>query len=149
MCDFRKAKNGNNAPIDGKKKREIMNRTNILSAVLAGIFMTVMVVGCSGVGQMCSAIITVDGRTHGGTDRDLEEAKRKVCTRYCLDGDAEFDKAYEDWLRSPESRGIPDRESRGSARRINPALKEIAKKCETKCAADMADGSLKVNVRCK
>lgn len=126
-----------------------MNRTNILSAMLAGIFMTAMVVGCGGAGQICSAILTVDGRTHGGTDRDPEEAKRKACSRYCVDGDMDFDEAYQDWLRSPKSRGVPDRDSRPAARDIDPTLKEIAEKCEMKCAADIADGSLNVNVKCK
>lgn len=120
-----------------------------MSVAITGCFTTALIVGCGGTGQICSAIFTVDGRTHGGTDRDPEQAKSKACSRYCVDGDPEFDNAYQDWLRSPESKGVPDRDSRSAASASDPGLKKITAKCETKCRADIVNGSLNVNVKCK
>lgn len=123
--------------------REVRTMRSLIPAlILIGV-----VLGCGG-GQTCTADLTIDGKTHTGTASDAEQARQNSCSKYCIEGNPEFDRAYEKWLETPEAQKVPDRNSKWAAQAESKELAAIVERCQKKCAADVASGKLKPNVKC-
>lgn len=125
-----------------------MKSRNILSILFVGIVFFVLILGC-GSSQTCTGELTIDGKSYRGTDRDSEQAKRNSCSKYCIEGDPEADKLYRIWLNLPESKNVPDRESKWAAQATYEPLKKYVRECEDKCFQADRDGKQKIDVKCQ
>ncbi len=125
-----------------------MKSRNIFSFILVGIVFFVLVLGC-GSSQTCTGELTVEGKTFRGTDKEAEQAKRNTCSKYCIEGDAVFDKLYRKWLESPESKKVPDRNSKWAAQAEDKELGGFVEKCKQKCLQAEREGKQKIDVKCQ
>lgn len=118
-----------------------------VSAIIGVIFLG-LALGC-GSGQTCPGELTFEGKIFRGIDKDAGKAKRNTCSKYCIEGDPEFDAMYRIWLDSPKSKNVPDRENKWAAMAEDKTLFAFVERCTAKCVSEEADGKRKIDVRCE
>ncbi len=119
---------------------------NAGSIFLVGVALS-LALACGGTKKLCVGEISADGKTYTGTDADEQQARRNTCSKYCIEGDAGYDRLYNDWLKSPQSRKVasPDKWA-GQAE--DKKLGEYVRQCEQECLKNHESGKQKINVKC-
>lgn len=123
-----------------------MKWRNGTTLALATLLLLAAVLGCGG--SKCRSEITVEGKTFAGTDPNKEQSTKNACSKYCIDGDPDFDIAYQKWLQTPEAQKVPDRHSKWAAYATNKDLNAMAERCSKRCAEFIEDGVYKLKVDC-
>lgn len=123
-----------------------MKKENLFTG-MAGIGLLIIVaLGCGG-GQTCVADLVVEGKTHTGRASGTDQAQKNACSKYCIEGNPDFDAVYERWLTTPEAKKASGR-SKWDAQFYNKELKEIVARCQIRCKEFVDDGVYKMTVNC-
>ncbi|HMO79234.1 MAG TPA: hypothetical protein PKD24_00445 [Pyrinomonadaceae bacterium] len=123
-------------------------RRQIFTALYASGFLLIVALGCGG-SKTCTAELDIDGVTWIGTDVEPERAKRNACSKYCIEGNLEFDLAHERWLRTADAKKVPDREDKWAAQAKNKELGTIVERCVDNCQRSIKAEHYSPKVVCK
>src|SRR5690242_12401831 len=82
-----------------------LNKRNLAGSLLAGLLLLGVMIACrssSTDSASCTGTITYEGKTFTGEAKNVEDAQKFACNKYCLEADPEFDAHYGIWLDSPK-----------------------------------------------
>lgn len=116
--------------------------------LIGSFFLLAVVLGCGG-GRACTAELTVEGKVYRGTDSNPAQAETNACNGYCIEGDPDYDAAFQKWLESPESKDVPDRSSKWTGQYKSKELRAMVERCVARCREFTKDGVYKMNVNCR
>lgn len=121
---------------------------NFGSAILVTAALLMVGVGCGGSANVCVGELTVDGKTHQGTDPLEAQARKNTCSKYCIEGDSGYDRLYQEFIKTPEAKKVIGLD-KWSAQAQNRKLGEYIKQCEEDCLKQHENGSRPISVKCR
>lgn len=122
---------------------------NSLSVAFIIATFAFLILGCFGGSQTkCVGELTVDGATFQGKDQSEPQARLNTCSKYCIEGDKGYDRLYQEFIKTPESKKVIGLD-KWSAQTQNEKLGRYIDQCEQDCLKQHNDGSRKINVVCQ
>lgn len=121
---------------------------NVFSFVAVGLMLFFLVLGCGGMSKECTGELIYEGKTYRGMSKDIEQARKNTCSKYCIEGDPQYDAMYRIWLESPAGKKMKN-PSKWDAMAEDKRLYEYVDKCTEKCLQDYRDGKRKIEVNCQ
>ncbi|QYO66907.1 hypothetical protein [Leptolyngbya sp. 7M] len=88
----------------------LQNGTMFLASLMV---LMAVVLGCGGAN--CRSELIVDGQVYTGLDPKEDQAVTNSCTKYCIDGDPDFDLEHKKWLETPEAQKVSERDNKWAA----------------------------------
>ncbi|MBS1796108.1 MAG: hypothetical protein JSS81_19810 [Acidobacteria bacterium] len=125
-----------------------ITRKNLFTTALTGIVGVGLILGCGGPGRTCVGELTVDGKTYQGRDPSEAQARQNTCSKYCIEGDAGYDRLYQEFIKTPESKKVIGLD-KWSAQAENKKLGEYVRQCEQDCLKQHTDGTRRIEVKCQ
>lgn len=122
--------------------------SNFYSIWLIGIIFLGLVLGCGGSSQTCTGELVVEGNTFRGMDREIEQARKNTCSKYCIEGDPTFDGMYRIWLDSSagKKKNKPDK---WAAMSEDKTLFKYVEGCTENCLRKHREGKQNIEVKCQ
>lgn len=122
--------------------------SNFVSAGLVAAVLFLAVVGCGGSENVCVGELTVDGKTYEGRDPLEVQARKNTCSKYCIEGDAGYDRLYQEFVKTPEARKVIGLD-KWAAQAQNKKLGEYINQCQQDCLKQHDNGTQPITVKCR
>ena len=117
----------------------------VLAALLLCTILGASFISCS---SDCVGRIEAEGKEYTANARNLEDANRFACNKYCLDTDSECDAMYDIWLNSPKGKAAGSLPKMRALSEDKKLLDCITVKCANRCLADVKAGKLQAKSSC-
>jgi hypothetical protein len=126
-----------------------MTSRNLTASFIIPTLLLAIVLGCGMGREMCTGETVIEGTTYRGIAENQEQARMNTCSKYCIEGNPEFDTMHKTWMASPRSKAVRDRNDKWAAVASDEGLMKFVESCQQQCLRDVASGTRKITMTCK